>query len=411
MAPLASLLLAATLFTSSIYAVPTSGTLSTLPFSKRIAKGNLVGIAERDRARAQALVAAAKAHAKLDEKWKKPAAGSIPVTNEAVTYVASVGVGTPPTTYELIVDTGSSNTWVGSGIPFFATSSTVKTGAAVAVQYGSGNFSGVEVLDTVTISPSLVIKRQSIGVANQSSGFEGVDGIVGIGPEILTEGTLSTGETVVIPTVTQNLFTQKVIPKELVAVSFNPTTDQVITNGELTFGGTDSTKFTGEITFTPVTNVQPASFFWGISQTINLAGKSILTTNAGIVDTGTTLILLGSTPFAKYQSATKSTLDADTGLLKISDANLAKLGNLNFVISGRSFGLTANGQLWPRSLNVDIGGVPGANYLVVNSLGGDEVGFEFINGQTFLERFYSVFDTTNNRVGFATSPNTNAKTN
>lgn len=35
-----------------------------------------------------------------------------------------------------------------------------------------------------------------------------------------------------------------------------------------------------------------------------------------------------------------------------------------------------------------------------------EPGLNFINGYVFLERFYSVFDTTNQRVGFATTPNT-----
>lgn len=38
-----------------------------------------------------------------------------------------------------------------------------------------------------------------------------------------------------------------------VAVSFEPTTNLTNVNGELTFGGTDSSKFTGDITFTCVT--------------------------------------------------------------------------------------------------------------------------------------------------------------
>lgn len=37
---------------------------------------------------------------------------SINVTNTAVTYVAAVKIGSPPTTYSLLIDTGSSNTWV-----------------------------------------------------------------------------------------------------------------------------------------------------------------------------------------------------------------------------------------------------------------------------------------------------------
>ena len=38
-------------------------------------------------------------------------------------------------------------------------------------------------------------------------------------------------------------------------------------------------------------------------------------------------------------------------------------------------------------------------------------GFDFVNGMVFLERFYSVFDSTNNRVGFATTTHTTDETN
>jgi hypothetical protein len=38
-------------------------------------------------------------------------------------------------------------------------------------------------------------------------------------------------------------------------------------------------------------------------------------------------------------------------------------------------------------------------------------GFDFVNGYTFLERFYSVFDTTNSRIGFAETSYTDATTN
>ena len=48
-----------------------------------------------------------------------------------------------------------------------------------SVTYGSGEFSGNEVTDTVTLAPGLVITGQSIGVATSSEGFEGVDGILG----------------------------------------------------------------------------------------------------------------------------------------------------------------------------------------------------------------------------------------
>ena len=101
-------------------------------------------------------------------------------------------------TVSLLLDSGSSNTWVGAdpNKRFKATSSSVNTGQAVvgilpdirtltesdmvlqSVTYGSGDFSGEEFTDTVSIGP-LTIKAQSIGTASQSDGFDGVDGILG----------------------------------------------------------------------------------------------------------------------------------------------------------------------------------------------------------------------------------------
>jgi cathepsin E len=77
-----------------------------------------------------------------------------------------------------------------------------------------------------------------------------------------------------------------------------------------------------------------------------------------------------------------------------------------------TYEFTANAQLWPRSLNTFIGGTSGNIYLIVADLGTPTGhGLDFINGYTFLERFYSVYDTANSRVGLATTPFTTATTN
>lgn len=109
---------------------------------------------------------------------------------------------------------------------------------------------GTEYTDTVTLGSDLVINKQSIGVANMSIGFSGYDGILGIGPLDLTQGTLMNEPTTTIPTVTENLHEQGVISDIVVGISFEPTTSKDVTNGELTFGGTDCTKYTGTIAYT-----------------------------------------------------------------------------------------------------------------------------------------------------------------
>jgi Eukaryotic aspartyl protease len=54
----------------------------------------------------------------------------------ALIYTTSVGVGSPPADYVLVIDTGSSNTWVGAGKEYRKTGTTQETGNDV-VSHGS----------------------------------------------------------------------------------------------------------------------------------------------------------------------------------------------------------------------------------------------------------------------------------
>ncbi|KAM5546160.1 hypothetical protein V8D89_000286 [Ganoderma adspersum] len=391
----------------------------TFPIARRFNSTGAANILKADQARAKVLKARSQATkvAAVDTAAGKIFPGiNVPVTNQAVIYTANVGVGTPPTTYDLIVDTGSSNTWVGANQPYVNTSSSVDTGAEVEVFYGSGFFFGEEYTDTVTIG-DLVIKNQSIGVAEFAFGFNGLDGILGIGPDDLTEDTTSAGGEV--PTVVDNAFAQGLIHAKVVGVSFEPTTQESVTNGELTFGGIDHKKFTGPIKYVPITSTSPASEYVGIDQSITYgsSGIPILSSTAGITDTGAPssllrLYRLGTDAFAAYQNATGAVLDNNTGLLKITADQFANLESLFFHIGDTTYVFTPNAQIWPRALNTAIGGDADGIYLVTANLGSSSgEGFDFIDGYTFLERFYYVYDSANACVGFATTPFTYATTN
>ncbi|TDL25598.1 aspartic peptidase A1 [Rickenella mellea] len=388
-----------------------SDNLVRLRLAKHINVTSPGHIVKADQARAAALIS--KALAQSSGKFTQDAVISTPAQTQAVAYVASVGVGSPATTYSLLIDTGSSNTWVGAGKAYVRTSTSVQTGDRVSVSYGSGSFSGNEFTDTVNLGTGLTITKQSIGVASSSTGFGGVDGILGIGPVILTTGTLSPDSNSTIPTVVDSLFAQGTITGHSIAISFEPTPPQPTNNGELTYGGTDSSKFTGSITFAPITSTSPASFFWGINQSIRYGSSTaILPTTAGIVDTGTTLVLIATDAFNRYKSATGAVPDNATGLLRLTTTQFSNLQSLFFTIAGTTFEFTANAQAWPRSLNTLIGGTTSNVYLIVADLGTNSgSGFDFINGMSFLERFYSVYDTANKRVGIANTPFTKAATN
>ncbi|TCD71680.1 hypothetical protein EIP91_005446 [Steccherinum ochraceum] len=403
--------------------------LITLPFTKRVNLTAIMGssLLQRDQARLQNLrrVGQAKASGVVADSII-----SVPATNALYDYVVNVGIGTPPTNYTLLVDTGSANTFVGAGRPYVQTSSSAPTGENVTSTYGSGVFIGTEWTDTVTLAPGLVIKNQSIGVADYVSGFSDVDGIIGqvlrnpwlpislsmtsvfsIGPVNLTIATLSPDVSQEIPTVTDNLFAQRTISQNLVAVSFAPTHSESNQNGELTFGGTDPSKYTGSITYTPITKTVPANIFWGIDQGVRYGSKTTILPQgaSGIVDTGTFLTLLASDVYETYVTATGAVYDDITGLLRVTPAQFKQLQSLYFTISGKSFELTPNAQIFPRNLNSVIGGDRNGIYLIIGESGlPSGEGLDFVIGQTFLERYYTIYDMGNKRFGLAATPFTYA---
>lgn len=374
----------------------TASSTAALKLAVRINSYGIKNIAAADRARIQVLQAGGSS--------------SVNAANAGTTYTADIGVGSPATNYTLLLDTGSSNTWIGANKAYVKTATSQDTGGTVYVTYGDQSYvSGEEYTDTVTLNSDLVIDNQSIGVASDSSGMEGLDGLLGIGPVDLTEGTVSNANEV--PTVTDNLYTQGTISSEVLGVFFAPASSEDST-GELTFGGYDASKITGDISYVPITSTSPASAYWGIDQSISYGSTSILAETAGIVDTGTTLILIASDAFSKYKSATGATLDQSTGLLQITSDQYSQLSSLYFTTGGVTYELTPNGQIWPRSLNSAIGGTTDGIYLVVADSGSASgSGLDFTNGYCFLERFYSVYDTSNSRVGFATTEYTYATTN
>ncbi|TCD70209.1 hypothetical protein EIP91_004389 [Steccherinum ochraceum] len=411
---------------------------TALPFSATVVGQHARDILARDRSRAQKLLAGVNPHGPARTHFHQlrktrhhghhggggggsdappppsdpPTGGTgVDVTDAGVTYTASVGVGSPATDYTLLIDTGSSNTWLGADKKYVKTSTSKSTGGEVNVSYGSGSFSGTEFTDTVTLGPELVIASQSIGVASTAQGFSGVDGILGVGPVDLTSGTVSDTQTV--PTVVDNLFAQGTISQATLGIFYEPTTGANQTNGELTFGGVDSSKITGDVSFVPITSTSPANNYWGIDQTVTYGNNTtILDSTAGIVDTGTTLLLLATDAFQAYEKATGGKLDNTTGLLTITEQQFENLQSLFFNIGGTTFELTANAQIWPRSQNSTIGGQEGKIYLITADLGSPSgQGLDFINGFGFLQRFYSVFDTGNTQVGLATTAFTDAETN
>ncbi|KAG6828057.1 hypothetical protein H0H92_009486 [Tricholoma furcatifolium] len=320
------------------------------------------------------------------------------IDQEVLVYSAAIGIGNPPTTHHVIRNEKppSSNTWIGALTPYIPTNTSFKTDNGVSVGYGGGLFQGWEYLDRVKLADNLVLINQSIGVANDSEisgSFDSLDGILGLGPTDLTLSTLSPSSNSTVPTVLDTAVDEGLIPAKIFGVFFQPTTQPNLPNGgEITWGG-------------PITTASPETQFWGIDADVTYGRDlRLLNSTAGIVDTGSPLIYLNTDAFNSYVAATGAVLDPTLNFLTINSTQAKSLQPLIFNINGVPFELTPNAQSWPHSLNSVFGGDSNSTYLLV----GDAGQLGFILGYTFLERYYSVFDADNRRVGLAPTAFTKA---
>jgi hypothetical protein len=279
------------------------------------------------------------------------------------------------------------------------------------VSYGTGSemVFGEEYLDTVTFNSDLIITQQSIGVAEYGTNANlpaSLDGILGLGPVDLTGNTVS--NTNQVPTVMNNLYTQGTISSEVLGAFFEPASvgDG---SGELTFGGYDASKITGDVKYVPITSTSPSSEFWGVDLSISYGNTVILAETAGIVDTGTPTIPIAtgrcsvpqrnsantrSDAYNEYKSATGATYDNNSGLLMISSDQYANLSSLYFNIGGVPYELTPNAQIWPRSLNVASGLSADGIYLIITDIGSNSgSGEDFVLGHCFLYALFSAKQT------------------
>lgn len=133
MTPFAALLaLCAGALITNVVASPVvvRDSLVTLPLARRLNATGVRNVVARDQARAKVLKARSQTGTGDVNDLGKGSVG-VPLTDAIVSYTVNVSVGTPPTTYTLIVDTGSSNTWVGANKAYVPTNSSVDTGEEV----------------------------------------------------------------------------------------------------------------------------------------------------------------------------------------------------------------------------------------------------------------------------------------
>ena len=213
---------------------------------------------------------------------------------------SEIAIGTPPQTFKVVLDTGSSNLWVPStecgSIACYlhtkydssASSTYKKNGSDFEIRYGSGSLSGFISQDTVQIG-DIVIKNQDFAEATQEPGlafaFGRFDGIMGLGYD-----TISVNK--IVPPF-YNMIDQGLIDEPVVSFYLSDTNNGGGDESEAMFGGVDKNRYTGKMTKIPLRR----KAYWEVDlDAITFGDATAELDNTGIIlDTGTSLIALPST--------------------------------------------------------------------------------------------------------------------
>lgn len=355
-------------------------------------------------------------------------------------YYTTITVGTPPVSYEVVLDTGSAdlvlateegeacfgagNTNCDITASLYAPSlsnSSVTTSQAVDVTYGTGSASGTIVKDTMTFAgftatqvsrhTPLATGRTLLAAHSLTSCASSIEQNIAACPNV-TDLVTSADQSGLWGLAFQSLsasnsmpFLQGLYNKGLLAspefafgfadLSIDDTrADAVVPGGTMTVGGTNSSLYSGSINYVSLTESQ----YWSIPlDGISVGGTSLGITDPGVViDTGTNgLVVPDDVAAAIYAAIPGSKLVSQSSgeYLYPCSTNVA----LAFTFGGVQYTMPASDFNYGRYSGSNcIGAVSG---LGVSSTSSSAI---YILGTPMLFSLYNVYRFNPPAVGFAT---------
>jgi cathepsin D len=321
-------------------------------------------------------------------------------------YFGPITIGNPPQSFTVIFDTGSSNLWVPSSTcpakniacqthnkyNSSASSTYVPNGESFAIQYGTGSLKGFLSEDSVGVG-SFSVAKQVFAEATEEPGITFIvaafDGILGLAFESISVNHVTP--------VFYNMMSQGLLDQEIFSFWLSQTAG-AIPGGELTFGAIDTTRFTGPITYVPLT----AQTYWEFHMDDFLVND----TSSGwcsspckaIADSGTSLITGPSSHMNALNKELGAFLLRGEGIFPNCD--ILQTGPvITIVLAGKPFDLKPKDyvlQVTDEGITTCISGFYGLDIP-------PPTGPLYILGDVFLSKYYSIFDFANKQVGFATA--------
>ena len=306
-------------------------------------------------------------------------------------YFAPLSFGSEGTLMYMLIDTGAANTWVmgsdctseacGKHNTFGETDSATfkSTGKTFDLAYGTGSVSGATVNDTVQIAGMTI--PLSFGAATTTSDDfldYPMDGILGLGR--------SASNTMQFPTAMQAMMNTEKLPANIFGVNLQRDSDGSM-DGELNFGAPDTSKYTGDLSYT---DTVPDGKMWEIPvDDAGFNGKLCkFTGKRAVIDTGTTFMLLPPDDSKQlHAQIPQSRQDGEVFKIPCSTKQPVQV-----VISGVSYNITPADYIGKP--------VKGGDLCESNIIGRQAFGpDEWLLGDVFLKNVYTVFDFDKDRIG------------
>ncbi|KAG2035907.1 aspartic peptidase domain-containing protein [Suillus americanus] len=335
---------------------------------------------------------------------KQPTANNtlaLAIDADDVGYIATIQIGTPPQNFNILMDSGSADFWVGSescqsqqgtcGNHTFlgsrSSSSFVQSNQNFNVTYGSGAVAGVLCQDNVNMA-GLQLNNHTFGVANEesvqfSADTVPFDGLMGLAQSILSNEK--------VPTPVESLASNGLISSAISSFKISRLADQ-LNDGQVTFGGLDPTKFVASTLIT-IPNVSKVGFWEGALNAITVNGQNTgMAGRTAILDTGTTLIIAPPADTLAVMTMLGGKCDTQQCTIPCtSNASVAlSFGNASFTIDPRDM------LLLPVDVNDPTGDCTAG--IQPGTIGTDT---EWLVGDVFLKNAYLSVDTTNNQISLA----------
>jgi len=323
-------------------------------------------------------------------------------------YYGEIQLGTPGQSFEVIFDTGSSNLWVagsdcdsscGSHPEYDASASSTyqQNGTLFEIVYGSGACTGHLSTDTLTWAGmqltdqtfAEVTDASGMGIAYKVGHFDGILGLAFDKLAVCEYPYVSD----CVETPFHRMMDADMLDSNVFAFYLGDMKNfgRYGYDGELTIGGTDSQYYTGDIQW----HALKSADYWRINiDAISVDGTDYTNSRSrvAIVDSGTSL-LTGPTSAVKEIAAALNATEVPLTGEYFVDCD-ADVPSMVVTIDGTDY------ELEGSDLVLESGG---SCLLLIMGLDLTGTGVDWILGDVFMRKYYSVFDYENERVGFATA--------